>query len=60
MIILSSGRRGGERNTSIIRPGQKRRWKVMLIGAINEAPTFVAMVMRLYMKWYTLSKQRGL
>ena len=32
----------------------------MPMGALNTAPTFVAMVMKLQMEWYTLSKERGL
>ena len=29
------------------------------MGALNADPTFVAMVMKLQMEWYTLAKQRG-
>ena len=32
----------------------------MPMGAINAAPTFVAIMMKLQMEWGTLSKERGL
>ena len=32
----------------------------MHMGALNAAPTFVAMMMKLQMEWDTLSKERGL
>ena len=32
----------------------------MPMGALNEAPTFATMMMKLHMKFYTLAKQRGL
>ena len=30
-------------------PDEKRRWKVMHMGVLNSAPTFVAMMMKLHM-----------
>ena len=30
------------------------------MGALNAAPTFVSMVTKLKIEWYTLAKQRGL
>ena len=41
-------------------PDGKRRWKVITIGELNAAPTFVAMIMKLQMEWETLAKERGL
>ena len=38
----------------------KRRCKVMPMGSLNSAPTFLATTMKLYMEWDTLSKERGL
>ena len=32
----------------------------MLMGAINAAPIFLAMIMKLKMEWCTLSEERGL
>ena len=32
----------------------------MSIGALNAAPTFVAMTIKPYMEWYTLAKECGL
>ena len=32
----------------------------MPMGALNAASTFVVMIMKLQMEWYTLAKQRGL
>ena len=32
----------------------------MHMGDLNTAPTFVAMIMKIHMEWYTLSKERGL
>ena len=40
-------------------PYGTRRWKVMTMGPLNEAPTFVAMTTKLRMEWDTLSKERG-
>ena len=37
------------------------RWrKVMPMGDLNSAPTFVSMMMKPQMEWYTLVKERGL
>ena len=33
-----------------------RRWKVMPMGPLNAAPTFLAIIMKLKMEWDTLSK----
>ena len=41
-------------------PNGKRQWKVTPMGALNAAPIFVAMMMKLQMEWDTLSKERGL
>ena len=38
----------------------KQRWKVMHMGSLNADPKFVAMMMKLQMKWYTLAKESGL
>ena len=32
----------------------------MSMGTLDAAPIFVAMIMKLRMEWYTLSKERGL
>ena len=32
----------------------------MSMGALNAAPTFVAMMMKLHMEWDTLTKEHGL
>ena len=37
-------------------PDIKRRWKVMPMGDLNAAPTFVEMTMKLQMEWDTLAK----
>ena len=39
-------------------PNGKRQCKVIPMGALNAAPTFVAMMMKLQMKWDTLAKDR--
>ena len=41
-------------------PDGKRRCKVMSMGDLNAAPTFVAMVIKLQKEWNTLAKERGL
>ena len=41
-------------------PDVKWQWKMIPIGSLNAAPTFVAMAMKLQIKWYELSKERGL
>ena len=41
-------------------PDRKRQWKVMPMGDLNVAPKFVATMMKLYMEWDTLAKERGL
>ena len=41
-------------------PDRKRRWKVMPVGDLNVAPTFLAMTMKLQMERYTLDKENGL
>ena len=38
-------------------PNRKKRQKVMHMGPLNAAPTFVATMMKLRMEWYTLSKE---
>ena len=38
----------------------KRWWKVRPMGALNAAPKFLAMAMKLKMQWDTLAKERGL
>ena len=40
-------------------PDGKRRWKVMPMGYLNADPTFLSIMMKLYMEWDTLSKERG-
>ena len=32
------------------------QWKVMHMGTLNAAPTFVAMMKKIYMEWDTLDK----
>ena len=44
----------------LLNPDGKWKWKVMPIRALNSAPIFVAMMMKLQMEWDTLSKERGL
>ena len=39
---------------------EKNRWKVMPMGALNSAPTFVAMMMKLQEEWDALARSRGL
>ena len=41
-------------------PNRKWWWKVMTMGALNAAPTFVTMTMKLQMERDTLVKERGL
>ena len=41
-------------------PDGKWRWKVLPMGSLNSDPTFVAMMMKIQMKWDTLVKERGL
>ena len=43
----------------LLTPDGKRRWKVMHMGDLNAAPTYVAMMMKLRMEWDTLAKERG-
>ena len=38
----------------------KRRWKDMPMVELNTSPTFVAIIMKLKIEWYTLSKECGL
>ena len=40
-------------------PAGKMRWKVMPMGALNSASTFVAMMMKLRRKWNALAAERG-
>ena len=37
-------------------PDRKRRWKVIPMGDLNKDPTFVAMMKKLQIVWYTLDK----
>ena len=37
-------------------PDGKWRWKVLPMGSLNSDPTFVAMMMKIQMKWDTLVK----
>ena len=37
----------------------KRWWKVVPMGALNSAPKFVFMMMKLQMEWETIAKERG-
>ena len=37
-------------------PDRKRRWKVIPMGYLNKDPTFVAMMKKLQIVWYTLDK----
>ena len=39
---------------------RKRQWKVMPMGDLNSAPTFVSMMMKLNIEWVTLAKERVL
>jgi hypothetical protein len=41
-------------------PTGKKRWKVMPMGALNSAATFVAMMTKLQHKWDRLAKERGI
>ena len=41
-------------------PDGKWRWKVLPMGSLNSDPTFVAMMMKIQMKWDTLVKEHGL
>jgi hypothetical protein len=41
-------------------PDGKKRWKVMPMGALNSAATFVAMMQKLQQQWDTLAKERGI
>ena len=41
-------------------PDGKRRKKVMPMGSLYAAATFLAMTINLQMEWDTLSKERGL
>ena len=41
---------------ALFAPDGKRKCKVMPMGDLNSAPTFVEMVMKLQMKWDTLAK----
>ena len=45
---------------SLLIPEVNRWWKVMPMGDLNSASTYVAMMKKLQMEWYTLSKERGL
>ena len=45
---------------ALFAPDGKRRWKLMPVWALNEAPTFVEMTMKLKIEWATLAKERGL
>ena len=41
-------------------PDGKKRWKVMPMGALNSASTFVAMMMELQRQWQALAEDRGI
>ena len=41
-------------------PDGKKRWKVMPMGALNSAATFVAMMQKLQQQWDALAKERGI
>ena len=41
-------------------PDGKQQCKVMPIGDLNAAPSFVGIIMKLKMEWETLAKERGL
>ena len=41
-------------------PDRNWQWKVMPMGYLNAAPTFVAIMMNLQMEWDTLSKDHRL
>lgn len=41
-------------------PDGKKRWKVMPMGALNSAPTFIAMMMHLQARWEKLAAERGI
>ena len=41
-------------------PDGKWRRKLMPMGALNKAKTFVAMAMKIEMEWNTFAKERGL
>ena len=45
---------------TLFTPDGKRWWKVIPMGDLNAAPTFVLNVMKLQMKWDTLDNKRGL
>ena len=45
---------------TLFTPDGKRRLGVMPMGDLNEAPTFVSMMTKLHMEWYTLVKEHGL
>ena len=41
-------------------PTGKKQWKVMPMGALNSAATFVAMMTKLQVKWDEIAEQRGI
>ena len=45
---------------TLFTPYINQQWKVMPMGDLNAAPTFVLNVMKLQMKWDTLDNKRGL
>ena len=45
---------------TLFTPNGKQRWKLMPMGALKAAPTFVAMAMELKTEWGSLAQERGL
>ena len=45
---------------AFITPDENRQQKVMPMGPLNTDPTFVAMMKKPHVEWYTLSKGYGL
>ena len=41
-------------------PDRNRKWKVMPMGSLNAASTFLSMTMNLKMEWDTPAKELGL
>ena len=46
-----------DKGLALFTPYGNIRQKVMPMGALNVAPTFVAMMTKLQMEWYALSKE---
>ena len=45
---------------ALFTPDGNRQWKVMPMGDLNAAPTFVVMMMKVQMNWDTLARECGL